>query len=244
MATHTQALDDEKATTGAAPYVSWATFKNAIDGLAAGGVPPNQIDRSVFPGLAGGVQSALLAAMKFLGLTDTNGKPTKYLAPLCDVDEAERKEVLADVLRRSYPELFDLPIATATVKQVHDKMDTYGCNGETKDKAFRFFLGAVQYAEVPVSRLLVNGIGSVSSRKRPPPGSRKPASLSEEAPPPAPRGEAEAPAAMQRTVKLVSGGSLTLTGSFDPFNLGPEDRIFVFGLVDQMAKYKGKDGPS
>lgn len=172
MVTQTKAPDEDKAAGVAAPYVSWATFKNAvIDNLKD--TLPNQIDRSVFKPFAGGVQTALLGALRFLGLTDANGKTNGDLAAICNMDEKKRKEALAEVLRRSYPELFALPITAATVKQVHDQMEEYGCSGETKDKAFRFFLGAAQYAEVPVSRLLLDGVGSVSSRKRAAPGSRK-----------------------------------------------------------------------
>jgi hypothetical protein len=172
MVTQTKAPDEDKAAGVAAPYVSWATFKNAVIDTLKGTIP-NQIDRSVFKGLAGGVQTALLGALRFLGLIDTSGKTTEYLAAVCDIDEKKRKAAFAEVLRRSYPELFALPITTATVKQVHDQMEAYDCNGQTKDKAFRFFLLAAQYAEVPVSRLLFNGVGSVSSRKRVAPGSRK-----------------------------------------------------------------------
>jgi hypothetical protein len=39
------------------------------------------------------------------------------------------------------------------------------------------------------------------------------------------------------TIKLRSGGSITLTLSIDLFNLTGEDRGFVLGLVDSLAAY-------
>ena len=229
----TQNTDEDKGTGLAAPYVSWATFKNAIiDGLQDS--IPNQIDRSVFHGLAGGVQSQLMVALKFLGLTDAGGKPTKHLTALIDKDEEKRKQALAAILQRRYTDLFALGIENATVKQVHDKMEAYGLSGETKDKALRFFLGAAQYAEIPLSRHLINGVGSVSTRRRPATrraagNEAQPNSLTETGTP---------VSGMHRTVTLASGGNVILTGSFDPFKLSHDDREFVYGLVDKMTEYE------
>jgi hypothetical protein len=45
---------------------------------------------------------------------------------------------------------------------------------------------------------------------------------------------------MTRTVRLKSGGRVTLTASFDLFALGAEDRAFVFDLVDRLQRYGGE----
>lgn len=40
-----------------------------------------------------------------------------------------------------------------------------------------------------------------------------------------------------RTVKLPSGGTLTLSGTADPLSLTAGDRQFVFEIVDLFARY-------
>lgn len=44
--------------------------------------------------------------------------------------------------------------------------------------------------------------------------------------------------AVQRTVTLRSGGTVTVAVVADPFKLDPADRALVFGVLDRMATYE------
>jgi hypothetical protein len=41
-----------------------------------------------------------------------------------------------------------------------------------------------------------------------------------------------------RTVELKSGGTLTVMASMDVFKLTPDDRNFVFSLIDKLNEYE------
>lgn len=223
----------------AAVYVSWITFKNSIESLSQG--IPNQIDRSTFPSLSGGVQSQLFAALKFLGLMTNDDKPTPELHALAVTDEEKRKEKLKEILQSRYGSIIALDLMKATPQQVANKLgEEYGVSGDTKDKALRFFLSAVQYVGIPVSRFFkISGAtpGGSSNGTR---TKRRTTSRLKSAEPEAGELEEreERPSGTSRVVKLKSGGTLTLAASLDLFQLSPTDRTFVFGLIDELDKYE------
>ncbi len=218
----------------AAVYVSWQTFKNAIESLAEG--IPNRIDRSTFPGLSGGVQSQLLAGLKFLGLITEDNKPTPGLHTLAVHDEETRKERLLALLQTRYSELFSLDLVKTTPNELSARMsEAYNVTGDTKEKAIRFFLSAVSYVGTPVSRLFkISGVTTTSNgvrTRRRTPGRSKPPAIAE------PKNQIQ-PQGTSRVVSLASGGTLTLAASLDLFSLSPDDRKFVFELIDKLDGYE------
>lgn len=227
--------DEQKA----AVYVSWVTFKNAIEGLAQG--VPNQIDRSTFPGLSGGVQSQLFAALKFLGLMTENDEPTPELHALAVTDEGSRKEKLKEILQSRYASIIALDLTKATPQQVSNKLsDEYNVSGDTKEKALRFFLSAVEYVGIPVSRFFkvpgASGAGNGSSKSKRRTNNRpKNRQADSEG---KPENENRPNAGTSREVQLRSGGTLTIAASIDLFQLNPDDRAFVFGLIDKLDAYE------
>ena len=229
----------DKEKSSAAVYVSWGTFKNALDTLSQG-IPPNRIDKTVFPGMAWALQGQLFAGMKFLGLTDDDGRPTPHLEALATRDEEKRKGRLREILESRYTHLFALDLKKTTPGELAETMSSlYSVTGETRDKAVRFFLSAAEYAGIPLSPLLstskraggVNGTG----RKR-----RTKVKI------PYMTGEAERTerpsGGTSRTVELKSGGALTLSASLDLFALIPSDRKFVFDLIDKLEEYERRSG--
>jgi len=228
----------EKTEKAAAVYVAWSTFKNALESLAQG--IPNRVDRSAFPGMAWGVQSQLLAGMKFLGLITEDHIPTPALHAVAVLDETARKERLKAILRERYPDLFALDLMKATPAQLTEQMgNSYSVAGETREKAMRFFLSAVEYAGIPVSRLFKpkgNGQAPGARRRR---GVGRPKSAATPGQETATQDAKPGPSGgMSRTVKLKSGGTFTVSGSFDPFALVPEDRKFVFEMIDRLEQYE------
>ena len=236
--------DDEKK--GAAVYVGWGTFKNAIDQLAQG--LPNRIDRTCFPGLAGGVQSQLLAALKFLDLIDDDGKPTAALRSLAAADEDGRKEHFKKMLQQHYADLFALDLTKTTPGELSETMGkSYNVSGDTKTKAIRFFLAAATWVGIPMSKLLINAAPAASStsgngapRRRRSPARTRAAT--------APNDDEEeqqygvtavdSTAGTARTVNLQSGGTLTISVSLDVLRLSAADRKFVFKLIDELEEYE------
>jgi hypothetical protein len=244
-------IEEEPKDVGraqAAVYVSWITFKNEIiDGLAEG--LPNVIDKTLFPGQAGGVQNQIMTALKFLGLIDDNGKPTKSLHELTAPEESARKQAMGAILRSRYSAIFALDIERATMGQLDEAMSSsYSVSGDTRGKAIRFFLAAAKYAEIPLSRHLTNGTPPLAKKKSN--GARRAQQTGQStlvSAPAAPAPEPQAPTTAtavpsttgtSRTVALASGGSLTVSASLDLFMLSHGDREFVFKLIDQLAEYE------
>jgi hypothetical protein len=234
MAIQTPASDG----TNTAAYVAWGTLRNAIEGLAQG--VHERIDRTAFPGLSGGAQTALLGALRFLGLITVDGTPTSILHELAVPDEATRKKHLEAIIRERYADVFALNLTKTTPALLEEKMGaSYGVSGSTRDKAVRLFLAMLDYLEIPISPLFKRGgNGSVAGtpRRRRGPATR---TKSAEPEPPAPT---IAPAAVTsgttRVVKLKSGGTLTVSASLDLFALIPSDRKFVFDLIDKLEEYE------
>ena len=235
----------EQTQQSAAVYVSWGTFEGILKQLVVG--IPNVIDRSVFPGQSWAVQSQILAGMRFLGLIDEAGRPKPDLAALAVSDEHARKEKLRALLKERYAHLFALDLTKATPDQLDKAMtEHYAVNGDTREKAVRFFLGAVGYAGVPISPLFKpkgasnGGSGSPARRRRnssprPKADDREPEGNGAASPTPPTTGTS-------RTIELKSGaGSVTVLANVDMFKLTGEERTFIFGLIDSLTKYGGAD---
>jgi hypothetical protein len=220
----------------AAVYVSWTTMKSALDQLSQG-VPPSRIDRSVFPGMAWGVQSQLFAGMKFLGLTGPEGEATPLLNDLVSGDEQHRKAKLKEILEHSYAGLIALDLAKTTPAHLLEMMGAlYEVTGDTRGKAVRFFVNAAEYVGIPLSPLLTGkkANGAPASRRRRGPAKPKPGGQSE---PPIPRREVPTNGTA-KTVNLQSGGTLTISATLDLFSLNSADRTFVFELIDKLEGYE------
>lgn len=227
-------------TKQAAAYVGFTTFRSAIEALA-NGVVTNRIDRSTFPGYAGGVQSQLLAGFKFLGLTSADGRPAPVLHQLAVKDENARKSVLGSLLRVRYPALFALDLEKTTPAELAERMaESYGVSGDTKEKAVRFFVSAAVYAGIPVSPLLLRAKGPVPGaqrRRRQKARNGDSTQASPPVPPPPPQAQVGG-TSTTKVITLRSGGQLSLSANVDVLKLKGEDRAFVFKLIDEIDAYE------
>lgn len=227
----------ESEKTNAAVYVSWKTFQNSIDALAKGELP-NVIDKTVFPGMAFSIQNQLFTGMRFLGLIDDKNRPTSDLEGLAAQDEVGRKQKLKEILQRRYSDLFALNLKKTTPDELSKKMsEAYGVKGDTVEKAIRFFTGAAAYLDIEMSPLITGkrtngGMPRASGKKR---GTRKVNPQSGVIDPAPDSGTS-------KTVRLQSGGTLTLSASLDLFRLNAEDRKFVFDLIDKLDGYQQPSG--
>jgi hypothetical protein len=205
------------------PYVPFKTFLAALETLERG--VPNQLDRSVWPSYSGAIQGQLLAAFRYLGLMDENYGPTAAVRELA-ADRDARRPLLRAVIEKRYQRLIALDLNRTSPRQLEEAMRDYGLSGATHKKAMSFFLQAAQYAGIPMSPLLKSKTRTAGFGHR-----RAPA-------PPAAPPAMPSSAPMTKSVRLRTGGALTLTASLDLFSLGADDRAFVFDLIDRLQQYE------
>lgn len=133
------------------PYVSYKTFNNLLETLKANKVPQH-IDKSIMPSMSGTNRTLVISTLKYLGLIDQDGQTREELHRLVNSEGEERKNLLRDILRKSYPELFeDDFIQSATQQKFHEKFTGYGMTGSTIAKAEIFFIQAAKEAELDIS---------------------------------------------------------------------------------------------
>jgi hypothetical protein len=232
-------IDESK---GAAPYIPFTTFLSALDAVAANSVP-NVIDRHSFPSSSGSTVNGILSAFRFFGLIDHSGTPLAALRTLA-MEKNERKVNIKLMLEKYYSTVFALNLAGATPPQLDQVFSTktYNVNGDTKKKAKTFFLKAAQYAEIPVSKLLLKKSRASSPRKA---GAKKTAAKKADGggasggtSKPATGGENTPTQGESRTITLENGGTLTLSLNVNILSLKGADRNFVFKLIDEIEAYE------
>ena len=228
-------MADQERSVASPPYGVFATFKNSLQQLSDG--MPNQIDRTVFPGTSWTAQSQLLAGLRALGLIDDEGRPTQRLRELAVPDEATRKRELERLVRKHYARIFELDLLKTTPAELDQRMtDVYEISGDTRRKAVRFLLNALDYLGIEVSPLFgkprtrkrTNGNGAPRRRRARP---RQPGGDPQGTEPPGSAGTS-------RSIPLSSGGKLTLSVELDLLRLSPSDRKFVFELIDKLDDYE------
>ncbi len=118
--------------------------------------------------------------------------------------------------------------------------EQFGVSGDTRVKAKTFFIKAAQFADIPLSPLLLSKARSTSPRKRKPAaasggnGGSSTGSVVQQ--PAVPHGQDST----SQTVHLSGGGSLTLIANVNLLTLTAEDRTFLFQIIDLMQKHGQK----
>ena len=201
------------------------------------GRPPGRIDRSYLQGMSGGYQSQILAALKSLGLTDADQRPTAELERLV-AEPSQLPSYLMTRLPTLYPEAIALAAEHGTQGQLEEVFRSkWGLSGNTLREAIRFYLDASALAGMPTSPNF-----RVPARSIRPKGEPRPAKRASTSPAKAPaKTAAETPLVTTPTstqrITLASGGSVMLTIAVDLFGLSESDRVFVFDLVDKLRTY-------
>ena len=172
-------MTSDKGRKSSPPYVSYRTFHNFLDGLQQG--IPARIDRSYWGDRwSGSTGIQLMAALRFLGLTDNNGMPTPKLRQLASAKSAQKAELLKQITYEAFgPVLqqgaFDL--GEATYSQLEEAFhNTYQLTGDVSRKCIKFFLLLAGDAGVPLSSFVVrrlrksrtvhDGIGTKRNTKK------------------------------------------------------------------------------
>jgi hypothetical protein len=211
-----------------APYLPFKTFLSSLDPFSQG-IPP-QIDRTLW-NQSGFMQGLIINAYRYFHLVDVNSRPAPEFQQLVKSKDVERKVQIKKLLEIGYPEIMMHDLVTMTPKMLDELIEKYNVGGETKKKATTFFLQAAKFAGIPLSNFLTEKIRNTSTRRRK--GSTKGENGDD-------LGANDSPdmQGSSQSVMLAGGGTVTLTISVDVFSLGKDDRDFVFGLIDELQKYK------
>ena len=219
------------------PYVSYKTLKGFLEAL---GEPlPSRIDRSLMSSMSGGTQSHLQQALRATGLVSEEGVPTERLKKLHRATDEERIAVTYEMVRSTYPFLWDSPFdLRATTSQHLDEQfrDNTSATGATVERCVNFFKAIAQDAGIELSPHIQKSKRRKVRRNGPARRREKPTALDERDEP------ASANPAMEHTVKLHSGaGSVTLSFAVDLFKLDQPDQKFLLDLVAKMKRYDSEN---
>jgi len=226
------------SASGTPPYVSFATFTTALDYLASRGIS-SRVNASVFPLMSGTKARYVLVAFRFLGLIDDDGSPKPDLAQL--VEERTRAQTLKRVIERSYSGLLSkVDLAKASPAELDAGLRIYNVTGTTHRKAKGFLIRAAQRSGMQVSGHLMKRTRMAGTR------STRRHQAASEVETDAQNNGRTPPASGQvfsRTVRLPqAAGTLTLSGSFDPFGLRGQERELFYRLADLLDEFEKQEG--
>ena len=149
-------------------YIPLIALDNFVERLKATGIPV-VIDSNLTQTMSGGTASALMSALRFLGLVDQSGTPQDSLRKLVAAYHTDRwKDVFGDLVDRAYTGIIgDLDLTTATRSMLDDRFRRHSkAAGQVLDKAARFYLGALEKMQRPVSpHFKVRKARAVATRK-------------------------------------------------------------------------------
>jgi hypothetical protein len=134
-------------------YIPLIALDNFIEQLRATGIPV-VIDSNLTQTMSGGTASALMSALRFLGLVDPSGIPQDSLRKLVAAYETDRwQQVFGELVDRAYAGIIgDLDLTTATRSMLDERFRKNSkAAGQVLDKAARFYLGALERMQRPVS---------------------------------------------------------------------------------------------
>lgn len=228
------------------PYLPFATFWNFVAELAAHPLPP-AIDRSLMGSKSGSDQVNLMATLRTFGMIDDDRQVQPAFVEFAAMDEDTRKQHLRVLVEKYYADALSVSSRNGTEQQLHECFrDVYGVDGaDTRRKAVTFFLHAARRAEIPLSPHFPStrpGSGSPGQKRKSPKKRASSGSANRdtgneaERVDAAPRPKSE----YETSVKLQTGGTMSLTVNVNPLNLRGEDRKFFYEVVDMLADYAEK----
>lgn len=212
-------------------YLSFKTFQSAIQSLRTHGLP-DSLDRTAFGSRSGAEQTQILSAFRFLGLLNDANRTQNPLRSIVSKKEGsqEEKNVLTEILKDKYANAFAMNLEAATPAQLDKAIGDYGATGATRDRSVRFFIKACEYCGIKLSSRL-------TARK---PRTTSPNSNTEDHS--TQRRRKFEPPPSTTNIKTVSlpgvGGTLTISGTFNYFDLEGNERELVHGIIDLVKGFE------
>jgi hypothetical protein len=144
----------EKGRKHLPPYVSYRTFHNFVERLQQR--MPSRIDRSYWGDiLSGSTGIQLMAALRFLGLIDANGKPMERLKPLVAARGGEpRAKLLQEIAYDAFGFVLksSLDLESATYSQLEEVFhNTFQLTDDVSRKCVKFFIAMASDAGMTLS---------------------------------------------------------------------------------------------
>ena len=223
-------------------YLGLKTFQSAIQSLRTHGLP-DSLDRTAFGSRSGAEQTQILSAFRFMGLLNDSNKTQESLRALVKAKEntTEEKSILAAILKERYANAFALNLEAATPGQLDKAIGDYGATGATRDRSVRFFLKACEYCGIKMSaRLTARKPRSASSATGNDDEQTAQQNTERTIRRRGRKNEFQPPAASNiKSVSLPNvGGNLTVSGTFNYFDLEGEERDLVLGIIDMLKKFE------
>jgi hypothetical protein len=247
-----ESLGDQSPAKNVPVYLSFATFQAALSTLRTHGLP-RKIDRTAWDSRSGADQTQILSAFKFLGLIDENANTQPALDKLKEAppNSEEEKKILGELLRERYSKVFEHDLRTATPGQLAEAIGSYGATGTTKERALRFFIKAARFSGIPMSPRFVKVAASSATSTAPANGTpkaqgsvrpkrKKRTNGGNGAEPATPAASVDHGTAMRSIALPSCGGTLTISGTFNPFALSGAERDLVYKIIDMMTEFEAK----
>lgn len=212
------------------PYVSYRTFWNFLEGMNHN--IPARIDRSYWGDrFSGSSGTQLMAALRFLDLTDGNGYPTIKMRGIIGTRGTDRSMMVKQIVQSAYGFIFDghLDPQTATYAQLEEAFHVhYQLASDVARKCIKFFIGIAGEGSIPLSSF-------ITSKTR----ASRPVSVSKKSPRKgnARKNQNNAPAVMELTNDGINLDKLLLE-KFPSFDPGWTDEIKLkwFTAFDELVK--------
>jgi hypothetical protein len=233
------ALDE----AGTAPYAPLRAVTGALDAYRDNGLAITAANLGRI-GVQESIQPRTLQTFRILGLLDDEGNPTQALQDFKQASSDKYRERLAETLRAAYAPIFAVTGAdpsTKSYEQVTDAFRTYSPDS-LRDRMVKLFLGLCEY-----SGIITQAPGRKPGPKAPraartpagPAGGGAPkrdqGGRKEHQPPPPPPSRGGT-----YSIELRSTGTVEVTYSADLWDLSPDDREFLFKLIDTVKGYEAK----
>jgi hypothetical protein len=227
--------DQPQASAWKAPYVAYPTLTNFIDVKLGSNPLPPRIDRGFLETYSGSVRPLLLQALRTMGLV---GEAGEVLAPLREAARSTdlRKKILGEWARLFYVEQIELAGQHATSTMLQESFAKHQYQGSTLRKAIVFYLSLTDDVGLPKSPHFKApkqvGVGPGRSRSRHTVAAE---ALPQRVVPPS-------TGVYSLTVRLTSGGTVTLTVDVNPLALKGDERQFFYSVVDLLDSYQEAGG--
>lgn len=140
------------------PYVSYRTFWNFLEGMNHS--IPARIDRSYWGDrFSGSSGTQLMAALRFLDLTDGNDHPTIKMRGIIGTRGGDRVVMVKQIVQSAYGFIFDghMDPQTATYAQLEEAFHVhYQIASDVARKCIKFFIGIAGEGNIPLSPFITS----------------------------------------------------------------------------------------
>jgi hypothetical protein len=151
------------------PYISYRLFRNFLERLQQG--VPGRIDRDFCDreGLLSGTNSTqLMAALRYLSLIDSNGRPLERLKPLVQARGEQRSVILREIARDGYGFVLagSLDLRTASYTEIEGIFaERFQLKDQLSRKCLKFFCEISTDAGLQLSQYILKHFYSGRGRE-------------------------------------------------------------------------------